>query len=881
MNIKVCLDYKRYKSKNKAKGDVKIISSRISDYETEISLVELVHEVGIKGKTFAPALFYGNREKECFKEMQIFCLDFDKGNLSCVEIMERGKLYGLPVVFIYETLSSSDRLHKYRVGFVHIVPVEHSDIALFILNMLKKIFPEADRNCFELSRMFFGGKGVIYYDESEPVFRVDELAHYYQIYSKEHDPHHFASNQKAVLKDIKFPGLDKNNLFTIDTYSNGRRVCGEFIEDVKDDKNCENMHTSNIYTIELNNISQKIVFTPLIYQEDKCEKKKRSYIANNVASDTISKFCLLWKEYINGIHLPYEERFILATNAIHIRGLEKVFLKVLYENYDSYHKWKYYIDYFKSRSFHPTSCSSCPYCDECIHEENMVLTVSGRKNIVRVEEEPPYVSVEEAYRQVYEALYTSVSAPDNRVIYLIKAQTSIGKTHAFVDMIKNRNSGKPILIATPLISLKEEIVKRLPAGEKEQILSWEQLCLPEDTMYEVKKLYSEGSYKEAKKVIKEFFDKTENGIIKEEGNQYLKALDILKKADKNMVITHARLRTIPSDILAKYEIIIDEDILFSQLRSTGTISTEDVCILLHSGKITGERAVHIKKMIASDETEYFRCGSKEDQVYMTLEEKNRIGVEGDVNGFLSADVFYRVSDDSGDKFVFCKMPWLPNQNVTILSATLDEGMYQMFFKNRHIVMYDIAKAKYQGRLIQYTNYSLSKKNINELCEKTQMSVEELYGFIKSYCGEFKYGITYLKYEHLLGERHLHFGNAIGVDKYNGKTGLIIGTQFLNEESYKLVGFMLGVDVSKHTMSFRRVTYAGYEFPLTTYCNEILQKIHLYFLSSEMEQCVGRSRLLRKNAKVYLFSSFPCEQAEINTIDYMKEKIASVSEDTPE
>lgn len=34
-----------------------------------------------------------------------------------------------------------------------------------ILKMLKKMFPEADKHCFETARLFYGGKGLIEFHE--------------------------------------------------------------------------------------------------------------------------------------------------------------------------------------------------------------------------------------------------------------------------------------------------------------------------------------------------------------------------------------------------------------------------------------------------------------------------------------------------------------------------------------------------------------------------------------------------------------------------------------------------------------------------------------------------------------------------------------------
>ena len=57
--------------------------------------------------------------------------------------------------------------------------------------------------------------------------------------------------------------------------------------------------------------------------------------------------------------------------------------------------------------------------------------------------------------------------------------------------------------------------------------------------------------------------------------------------------------------------------------------------------------------------------------------------------------------------------------------------------------------------------------------------------------------------------------------------------------------------------------------MMSYKNEILQQIQFYLISSELEQAVGRSRLLRTNSTVFVFSNFPCEQADFCEFDYLK------------
>lgn len=179
MNVNVCLDNERFYNKKSAGKASKKISNRIAGYEVKIPLINLVYEVGQCGRSFTPAVFKANRKVSDFKGMQVFCLDFDKGELMLQDILNRCASVHLPVVFAYDTFSSTEEKRKYRIGFVHIEPITNVDVASFILRILLELFPEADKNCRDTARMFFGGINVAYYDVNEPTFVVDELAEQY------------------------------------------------------------------------------------------------------------------------------------------------------------------------------------------------------------------------------------------------------------------------------------------------------------------------------------------------------------------------------------------------------------------------------------------------------------------------------------------------------------------------------------------------------------------------------------------------------------------------------------------------------------------------------------------------------------------------------
>lgn len=97
----------------------------------------------------------------------------------------------------------------------------------------------------------------------------------------------------------------------------------------------------------------------------------------------------------------------------------------------------------------------------------------------------------------------------------------------------------------------------------------------------------------------------------------------------------------------------------------------------------------------------------------------------------------------------------------------------------------------------------------------------------------------------------------------GKDILVVGTPYHAEFLYKLVAFSMGVEFDEEEkMSIQTIDYNGYRFQFTTFQNEKLRKIHLWMIESELEQAVGRARLLRNPCTVNLFSNFPLHQAKM-------------------
>jgi len=136
--------------------------------------------------------------------------------------------------------------------------------------------------------------------------------------------------------------------------------------------------------------------------------------------------------------------------------------------------------------------------------------------------------------------------------------------------------------------------------------------------------------------------------------------------------------------------------------------------------------------------------------------------------------------------------------------------------------------------------------------------------IKKWSG-FERTITFKKYSKDI----LHFGNTEGFDEWAGDDIDVIGTPYHAEFLYRLFAFMVGADgdLTERMRPNYPIIQNGYSFRFTTYENETLRDIHLWMIESELEQAVGRARLLRNKCYVNLFSNYPLRQANLLPSEY--------------
>ncbi len=168
--INVKIDNKGY---NEKPAEFGLISNRLTSCEAKnIEWSDFCDLVGNRGYAFLTSDFHsGKRNKENFKSQQIFALDFD-GTVSFSKVSQIAERYGIPIALAYETYSSVN-CNRFRIVFISNCTITDIRVSEIIIDSLIHIFEGCDTVCRDVSRIFLGGKSIIY--ENEVCFSVSNL----------------------------------------------------------------------------------------------------------------------------------------------------------------------------------------------------------------------------------------------------------------------------------------------------------------------------------------------------------------------------------------------------------------------------------------------------------------------------------------------------------------------------------------------------------------------------------------------------------------------------------------------------------------------------------------------------------------------------------
>lgn len=888
--IKITCDDQKFQSKPSG-DEIRHINNRIARFVKVLGpkdVKKTAFNIGQEGCTFSPATFRNEkRNKENFEQQQLIALDFDNKDsdkkVSFKEIKERAEHYELPVFFAYDTLSSRNH-DKFRVVFLNDAPIDDRRVAEAVQMAIGEMFPEADSSCYkDVSKLYFGGKGIIYYDDKIPQINIESVFRNYTYCMKEkYKPNHYKDYIARFANETGI-ALNENRLLDVEVtdYLPGTDNLTEDSGAEDYDKNGKNSQSSIICS---NGIKPNGEIFPNRYYiinfgtgnssvkiADKKDKNHKQY-RSAILQDMCGK-CRLCNDYVTGDRkLSHDELFGIATNLINVETGTKYFMEVRSEHSELYtdekaEKWKVDLSYMVQNDYKPERCEKyCPYHEECPYSRNILNTVHTRRGsmerIAGYHED--YCSIEEMQKNVVDAMREALFSHGSKFC-VIKAQVGGGKSHSYLKLMKE-NEEYRFIIAVPTNLLKREIYEKARKWGIEIMMtpSLEEIEdeIPENIWNHIQKMYKRGQHRLVHKYINRELEKEDIPCLR----KYMEKREKIKKWKKCVITTHRYLLNMDKRKLDAFDfIIIDEDIIFKSI-----ISNQEQITVAQLKKLkakTGNRELLNKAKKLLRESEKQSC-IEADSFEWDEEDEDMPKVSFDIPAFCQADRFYfrRSNEEENlgeDTFTFLKGADFPGEKYIMVSATADEKVCNMFFGEGNVDFYECKKAENRGTLNQYPQKSMSRSSISNnggiiqrLMERFKMDSSHTITFKKEHIGD------------------LHFGNTEGSNTLEGQDILVVGTPYHAEFIYKLAAWSMGLEFDEgEKMTPQEVVHNGYRFRFNTFKDEGLRAIHFWMIESELEQAVGRARLLRNVCTVHLFSNFPLNQSRmIMDFDYGENEV---------
>lgn len=469
---------------------------------------------------------------------------------------------------------------------------------------------------------------------------------------------------------------------------------------------------------------------------------------------------------------------------------------------------------------------------------------------------------------------------------IIKAPTGLGKSRTYIqEALKEDKCSKVVVL--PTNRLKDQIYNdSVKLYGSDRFMKTPER--PEFKVKEIKERVDELDamglhsavnkylYKKKKELEKkEILTDDEVTDIKQIDN-YLEQNRLVNKFEGNVIATQDRLFYFSDEFFKKHKILIDEDILKRVLKITKISMADLLTFSCHEPNLLSAYNDRIMSIVQAkyEQTEQLKK-IKISESNVAKEVKDKV-YEFDIMAFLNAKAFWKYNPkkeimendkelrgkgeinslpNANDEIYFLEVKELPKYDIVLFSATADEDLYKSLLWGFEIEVLDVGEVKYLGQIQQYPSSSCSRYDLKTHNGKFE-SIREKYPHIAD-----EEVITFKTFN--TTQDSLNFGNTEGKNEMEGKDILIIGTPHYNEAVYKLYAYVIdnyANNYSNEQIKYQEIEYNNCKFWFNTYSNPFLKRIQMWLINSELEQAVGRARLLRNKCIVYLYSNFPVKQA---------------------
>lgn len=590
---------------------------------------------------------------------------------------------------------------------------------------------------------------------------------------------------------------------------------------------------------------------------------------NEVAGYTKEKLlqlCPLLADFDQKEKISNNEMLLLATSLRFIKGGKSIFFNILKNKNLSEWKIKKWEGNWKrdieGKNYRPMECKKiCQYASEC---NCYSLYQKLSMNIRRVEKEEDFYPLNVCEQELEGCLDEAIQNPEN-AMRIIVAQTGLGKTEIYCRKIASMPD-KKFIVAVPTCNLQNEVADRLEQKDvicyrtSSKVNNIKKLGL--DDLYDKAcELYNQGFGIMIRTMIKNYMTEHQDDLNDYQKKGLKEILNVHKCPKAQCIVTtHAYLMMMNLDEYTDYEVIVDEDILMSLFKRNGTISLQEIQKILANRKLPKEIRSLLNRIMKMENGE--TCKLKP----IVLDDHAKIGLYKRGSDFhntlpLLLESTSIAMNKQEEQVMFFNRKDLPNRKMIIVSASANKKLYQKYFPDRSIKFLVIHKAEYQGKVIQYSAHTMSRKCIE------QIGADTVFNKIEKITGK----IPVISFK-MANKGDIYFGKTEGFDEYCGKDIAVIGTPHSKPLFYKLLACELGY-IKKNTsynLNCRRVIRKGYDFKIMSFTDPDIQNLQLFLIETDLEQAIGRSRVLRKDCTVYVFSNYPCEQAELIQTEYLPE-----------
>lgn len=405
-NIKVTVNIMKNKEKRKP-SNIGYYQKNIcrKEYIQELKLNDFVDIVSNQGAIWKSSLLLGGSKNENFKCAYFLSLDFDDG-IKFNKFIEESKKIGINPTFVYETYSSTEEHNRFRVVYRLKEAIYDANLKTKLQLKLMQIFPNADKSCKDLSRLWVGGKKLIYYNPNN-VIDINVL--------------------ENCTTTVVF---ETNN-----------------IESTKKILTKSKIKSDNSSTVKMKNKQTYNVPVALL------TKDQTNY---PIDFDLVSENCKLYDDFISGKKIEHMEILHIANNLCIYKGFNTILEDIL-KKYN-YNNWENKYNTFVSAVNYNYNASNCSnFC-------NKYAKICKAKNIRKKIQEKLLETFTNNINRKNVLEYDNYLSDSNHIInklkelcitdgkHIINASTGSGKTYLIAKVFKELSedhSNRLFIIACP------------------------------------------------------------------------------------------------------------------------------------------------------------------------------------------------------------------------------------------------------------------------------------------------------------------------------------------------------------------------------------------------------------------------------------------------